>query len=384
MAFEITAFLALVIWSYLAIGRGLFWRCAERDDGNPPAPAAWPRLAVVIPARDEAEGIGRCLNSLLSQDYPGRWSIIVVDDNSRDGTADVARQVAGACDGEDRLTVIAGASLPPGWTGKLWALSQGVAVAETLDDPAEYLLLSDADIVYAPDMLRWLVAHAMSRHALLTSLMVKLQCESRSERFLIPAFVFFFQMLYPFSWVNHRECRTAAAAGGCTLVRADTLRGVGDIAAIRDSLIDDCALARKFKQQGDIWLGLTDRVSSCRDYPRWADIAQMVSRSAYAQLGYSPVRLAGAVLGMVLTFLVPPVAALAGSGDVRLFGVGAWVIMAVLFWPTLRGYKVSPLCGVALPAIAFAYLMFTLDSALQSMRGKGGYWKGRFQATRAK
>jgi len=384
MAFEITAFLALVIWSYLAIGRGFFWRCAERDDGDPPAPAVWPRLAAVIPARDEAEGIGRCLNSLLSQDYPGHWSIILVDDNSRDGTADVARQAAAACGGEDRLTIVAGASLPHGWTGKLWALNQGVAAAEALDDPAEYFLLSDADIVYAPDRLRWLVAHAMSRHALLTSFMVKLRCDSPSERFLIPAFVFFFQMLYPFSWVNRRERGTAAAAGGCTLVRADTLRDVGGIAAIRDALIDDCALARKFKAKGAIWLGLTDRVSSCRSYPRWADIAQMVSRSAYAQLGYSPARFAGAVLALLLAFVVPPVAALAGSGDVRLFGFGAWAIMAVLFWPTLRSYEVSSLYGLALPAIAFSYLMFTLDSALQSMRGKGGYWKGRFQAMRTK
>ena len=259
-----------------------------------------------------------------------------------------------------------------------------MAAAEALDDPVEYFLLSDADIVYAPDRLRWLVAHAMSRHALLTSFMVKLRCDSPSERFLIPAFVFFFQMLYPFSWVNRRERGTAAAAGGCTLVRADTLRDVGGIAAIRDALIDDCALARKFKAKGAIWLGLTDRVSSCRSYPRWADIAQMVSRSAYAQLGYSPARFAGAVLALLLAFVVPPVAALAGSGDVRLFGFGAWAIMAVLFWPTLRSYEVSSLYGLALPAIAFSYLMFTLDSALQSMRGKGGYWKGRFQAMRTK
>ena len=384
MVFEITAFLALAIWFYLAIGRGGFWRCADRDDGHPCPPAAWPRLAVVIPARDEAEGIGRCLNSLLSQDYPGSWSVILVDDNSCDGTADVARRAAADCGAQKQVMIISGMTLPRGWTGKLWALSQGVAAAEALDHPPEYFLLSDADIVYAPEMLRWLVAHAAARAALLVSFMVRLRCDSLSERFLIPAFIFFFQMLYPFSWVNRSDRATAAAAGGCTLVRADTLRNVGGIEAIRDSLIDDCALARKFKLRGPIWLGLTERVMSIRSYPRWSDLARMVSRSAYAQLGYSPVQLAGTVLAMLLTFVVPPVAALAGSGNARLFGFGAWAMMAMLFRPTLRIYRISPLCGVLLPAIGFAYLMFTLDSALQSMRGKGGFWKGRFQAMRAK
>src|SRR6266481_6094481 len=272
MVFEITAFLALAIWFYLAIGRGGFWRCAERDDGEPRPPAVWPCLGVVIPARDEAEGIGRCLNSLLSQSYPGRWSVILVDDNSCDDTADVARRAAAECGAGNRLTIISGASLPCGWTGKLWALSQGMATAEAMDHPPEYFLLSDADIVYAPEMLRWLVAHAVSRTAPLASFMVRLRCDSPSERFLIPAFIFFFQMLYPFSWVNRSDRATAAAAGGCTLVRADALRDVGGIEAIRDSLIDDCALARKFKVKGPIWLGLTHRVSSIRSYPRWADI----------------------------------------------------------------------------------------------------------------
>src|SRR5215831_11359076 len=384
MIFEITAFLALAIWSYLALGRGAFWRCAERDRGAAPAPAVWPRVAIVIPARDEADVIARCLGSLLKQDYPGSWSVIVVDDNSGDGTADVARRAASDCDGGNRLTIVPGATLPRGWTGKLWALSQGIAAAQSVDDAVEYLLLSDADIVYAPQMLRWLVAHTVSHGALLSSLMVKLRCDSKAERALIPAFIFFFQMLYPFSWVNRADRATAAAAGGCVLVRAETLRDIGGIESIRDALIDDCALARKFKARGPIWLGLTDRVASIRSYPGWADMAQMVSRSAYAQLGYSPLQLAGTVLALVLTFVVPPVAVLAGSGDARLFGLGAWVMMALLFLPTLRVYRVSPLCGAALPAIAFAYLMFTLDSAFQSMRGKGGFWKGRFQAMRAK
>ena len=384
MIFEITAFLALAIWSYLALGRGAFWRCAERDDTASPPPAVWPRVAVVIPARDEADVIGRCLGSLLKQDYPGSWSVIVVDDNSCDGTADVARRAASESDARNRLTVLPGAALPRGWTGKLWALSQGFTAAQSLDPTVEYFLLSDADIVYAPEMLRWLVAHTLSRGALLSSLMVKLRCDSRSERFLVPAFIFFFQMLYPFSWVNRADRAIAAAAGGCMLLHAETLRDVGGIESIRDALIDDCALARKFKAKGMIWLGLTDRVASIRSYPGWYDMAQMVSRSAYAQLGYSPVQLAGTVLALALTFVVPPVAALAGSGYASLFGVTAWATMAFLFAPTLRVYGMSPWGGVTLPAIALAYLMFTLDSAFQSIRGKGGLWKGRFQAARAK
>jgi hopene-associated glycosyltransferase HpnB len=384
MILEITAFLALAIWCYLALGRGGFWRCAERDDGAPPLPRVWPRIAVVIPARDEADVIGRCLSSLLRQDYRGAWSVIVVDDNSSDGTANVARSAAADRDARNQLTIVPGAALPRGWTGKLWALSQGIAAAEALDHGVDYFLLSDADIVYAPEMLRWLVAHAVSRGTLLSSLMVKLRCESAAERLLIPPFIFFFQMLYPFSWVNRAGRTAAAAAGGCMLVRADTLRDIGGIAAIRDALIDDCALARKFKAKGPIWLGLTDRVRSIRSYPRWSDIARMVSRSAYAQLGYSPMRLAGTVLALALTFMVPPAAALAGGEYASLFGLAAWATMALLFAPTLRFYGVSPWLGVALPAIGLAYLIFTLNSAIQSVRGKGGLWKGRFQAVRVK
>jgi hopene-associated glycosyltransferase HpnB len=384
MVFDITAFLALAIWLYLAVGRGGFWRCTERDDGAPPPPGVWPSIAVVIPARNEADVIGRCLGSLLSQDYPGPWSVILVDDNSDDGTASVARRTASDYGSGDRLTIVSGAALPHGWTGKLWALSQGITAARFVDRPVEYFLLSDADIVYAPEMLRWLVSHAVSRGVLLASLMVKLRCESRSERFLVPAFIFFFQMLYPFPWVNRSDFTTAAAAGGCVLVRADTLRDIGGIEAIRDALIDDCALARKFKAKGPIWLGLTDRVASIRSYPGWSDMARMVSRSAYAQLGYSLLQLAAAVLALVLVFVVPPVAALTGSGYAFLFGLGAWATMAVLFMPTLRIYGISPLGAVALPAIGVSYLMFTLNSALQSIRGKGGLWKGRFQAMRAK
>ncbi len=383
MILAITAFISLAIWCYLAIGRGGFWRLTERDDSDPPSPGIWPRVAIVVPARDEAEVIGKCLSSLLSQDYPGPCSVVLVDDNSSDGTADIARRVAAACDPGHRLTIVTGKPLPEGWTGKLWAVSQGMAAARS-GGPVDYFLLSDADIVYAPEMLRWLVAHSLAREAVLTSFMVKLRCDSAAERFLVPAFVFFFQMLYPFAWVNRRTHAVAAAAGGCILAHATTLQEIGGIETIRDALIDDCALARKLKARGSIWLGLTDRVRSIRSYPNWSDIAQMVSRSAYAQLGYSPIRLAGTVIAMTLTFVVPPVAALAGSQDASFAGLTAWAIMALLFVPTLRMYGVPRWRAVALPAIAFSYLMFTLDSAWQSIRGKGGFWKGRFQAARAR
>jgi hopene-associated glycosyltransferase HpnB len=383
MILAITAFTSLAIWSYLALGRGGFWRLSERDDGDPPAPEAWPPVAIVIPARDEAEVIGNCLSSLLRQDYPGPCSVVVVDDNSADGTADIAARIAAECARERRLTIVSGQPLPEGWTGKLWAVSQGMAAARSRDR-VDYFLLSDADIVYAPEMLRWLVAHTVAREALLASFMVKLRCDSSAERFLVPAFVFFFQMLYPFPWVNRRTTAVAAAAGGCILVHADSLQEIGGIATIRNALIDDCALARKLKTRGPIWLGLTDRVKSIRSYPDWTDVAQMVSRSAYAQLGYSLIQLAGTVVAMTLTFVVPPVAALTGSPPASLAGVTAWIIMALLFIPTLRMYGIPRWRAIALPAIAFSYLMFTLNSAWQSIRGKGGFWKGRFQAARTK
>jgi len=384
MTFEIVAFLALGVWVYLAVGRGAFWRCAERDDATPEAPAAWPRVAVVIPARDEAEGIGACVESLIGQDYPGPFKVVVVDDNSSDGTAAAARHAAARCGGADRLTVLSGAPLPRGWTGKPWALRQGIASVAGESPAPHYILLCDADIVFAPSMLRWLAAFAVARGTVLTSLMVKLGCASLVERALIPAFIFFFQMLYPFAWVNRRDYASAAAAGGCMLIHATTLVEAGGIDAIRNALIDDCALARLLKTRGPIWLGLTERVASIRRYPRWADVAGMVTRSAYAQLGYSPILLAATVGGLALAFVVPPAAALAGSDAARFCGIAAWAIMSMLLRPSLRLYGLTPLWGVALPAIACAYLAFTVDSALQFMRGRAGRWKGRFQAERAK
>ena len=381
MVLAAIAAIPVAIWLYLLLGRGAFWRSSERDDGEPARPPSWPRVAVVIPARNEAAGIAQSIGSLLRQDYPGDWSVILVDDDSSDGTADIARSAAAAANALERLHVLTGAALPPRWTGKLWAMKQGIEAAQGASPPPDYLLLTDADIVYQQGVLTRLVALAHARGSVLTSLMVKLRCESFAERMLIPAFIFFFQMLFPFSWVNRTNDRTAAAAGGCMLVRADALRQAGGIDAIRSALIDDCALAKLLKPLGPIWLGLTERVHSIRPYPEIAEIRRMVSRTAYAQLGYSPLLLAGTVAGMALTYLAPPLLALFAGGPAQWLGILAWLLMALSFQPTLRLYGLSPLWGLALPAIAMCYMLFTLDSALQHARGKGGLWKGRIQAT---
>lgn len=374
------AALALALWVGLVFARGGFWRCTEHDSGEPVGPPIWPTVTAVIPARNEADGIAHTIASLLGQNYAGEFRIIMVDDDSSDGTADIARQVAEKCGATQRLQVIRGQPLPPGWTGKLWAVNQGVSAAQAASPPPNYILLSDADIRYAPQVLAGLIARAVAGGQVLTSLMVKLRCRSLAERSLIPAFIFFFQLLYPFRWVNKPGSRTAAAAGGCMLVRSDVLMAAGGIAAIRNALIDDCSLAKLLKARGPIWLGLTDRAFSTRAYPEFEDIRRMVARSAYAQLRYSPLLLAGTVAGMALTYLAPPLLALFAEGPARWLGLVAWGLMAVAFQPTLRLYQRSPLWGLALPAIALCYMLFTLDSALQFARGKGGLWKGRVQA----
>jgi hopene-associated glycosyltransferase HpnB len=258
-------------------------------------------------------------------------------------------------------------------------VKQGIAAAEEKLAP-KYLLLTDADIVHAPDTVSWLVGHAEAHDLVLASLTARWRCEGLAERVHIPAFIYFFQMLYPFAWVNQPDHAMAGAAGGCMLVRADALRAAGGIDVIRDALIDDCALARELKKRGPIWLGLTDRVQSIRPYARWDDIRRMVARSAYAQLHYSPLMLAGTIAGLTLTYLVPPFMALAGSGWAQLCGFAAWALMAISFQPILRFYRLSPLWGLALPAISFLFMLYTLDSAYQYAAGKGGSWKGRVQA----
>jgi hopene-associated glycosyltransferase HpnB len=371
--------LTLAVWVYLLLGRGGFWRTRERDDADPPPePAIWPAVVAVVPARDEADVIALSLASLLAQDYPGDFRVILVDDSSADGTGEVARGLAATPAGAGgRLEVLTGGPLPAGWTGKLWAQSQGVIHAGT---PA-YLLLTDADIAHAPDTLRRLVARAEAKGLVLTSLMAKLTVETWPERLLIPAFVFFFAMLYPFAWVNDPARGCAAAAGGCMLVRREALEQAGGLAAIRRRIIDDCSLGALMKRQGPIWLGLTRRAVSLRPYAGFGEIARMVSRSAYAQLNFSPWLLAGTVAGMGLVYLAGPVLALAGDGVLaRGLGLAAWLAMALAYRPMLRFYGRSPLWGLGLPLIGALYTAFTIRSAVETWRGRGGLWKGRAQA----
>ncbi len=388
--------MVLAIWLYLIAARGGFWRAAERDDAVPaPRTAArhgadaaavaagapaWPAIAAIIPARDEAACVGETVASLLRQTYAGDLRLIVVDDHSGDETGQVARAAAAKLGQADRLTVLPGHALPAGWTGKLWAQQQGVALADALADRPLYLLLSDADIVYRPDAVEHLVARAQADRLVLASLMVKLNCTSRAERFFIPAFVFFFQMLYPFAFANNPRRATAAAAGGCVLVRRDALSAAGGLAAIRGALIDDCSLAKLLKARGPIWIGLTESARSIRGYAGVADVRGMVARTAYAQLHYSPLLLAGTILGLALTYLAPVALTFASVGFAQFAGIFTWLLMALAFRPTLRFYGLSAFRGLMLPAIAAVYMAFTVDSAYQHARGRGGMWKGRAQA----
>jgi hopene-associated glycosyltransferase HpnB len=375
------ACLPLLIWAYLVVGRGGFWLARERDDrGQPAEPKAWPAVTAVVPARDEADVIARSIGSLLAQDYPGAFRVILVDDNSSDGTARAARDAADALPHGERLTVVSGAPLPAGWTGKLWAMKQGIATAGEDTDAPKYLLLTDADIAHAPDNLRHLVARAEAHGLVLTSLMAKLSCVTGAERLLIPAFVYFFDMLYPFAWVNDARNRLAAAAGGCMLARSDALEAAGGIAAIRTAIIDDCALGAAMKTRGPIWLGLTERAHSLRPYVTVGEIGRMISRSAYAQLGYSPLMLAGTLAGMVLTYLAAPLVTIFAPGPWRFVGLAAWALMTLSFLPMLRFYRRSPLWSLALPLIGALYTAFTVQSAIDVWRGRGGAWKGRAQA----
>ena len=375
---------SLATWFYLVFGRGGFWRGRDRESKlapgeGPKRPAQWPSVVAIIPARDEAATVGATIGSLLRQAYPGRLTMVLVDDQSADGTATVAQAAGNSSGPSDRLAIIQGADLPPGWTGKLWAMQQGLADVEREAEPPEFVLFTDADIAYGPDALHRLVEGALARKAVLASVMVKLRCESLAERLLIPAFVFFFQKLYPFPWVNDPARSTAAAAGGCMLVRREALKAAGGLGAIRDALIDDCALGALLKRQGPIWLGLTENVRSLRAYPTVGDIRRMVARSAYAELRYSPLRLAGAVLGLALAYLAPPLLTCLADGPAQALGAAAWALSALCYWPTLRFYGLNPLWGLALPAVAAIYTVFTLDSAVQHWQGRGGFWKGRLQ-----
>ena len=374
--------LALVIWVGMLLLWGQFWRADQRlENRDIPSLEPWPAVTVVIPARNEAALIGMTLRSHLTQPYPGSLSIVLVDDQSTDGTADVAAQVATELGKRNRLTILSGAALPAGWAGKLWAMEQGFEHLQGQATPPDYVLFTDADIQHDANSVQQLVTQAESAKLDLVLLMVRLRCESFWEMLLIPAFVFFFQMLYPFPWVNNPHKKTAAAAGGCTLIRFSALQRINGLQAIRNALIDDCALGAAVKEGGPIWLGLSTTILSLRPYPDLHSIWNMVARSAYTQLQYSPWLLMGTVLGMALIYLMPPLGMglglILGQPVLLLVGLGAWLLMALTYWPTLRLYEGPRLLTLALPLIALLYTLMTLDSARRHWSGQGGAWKGR-------
>ncbi|MFE7853595.1 glycosyltransferase [Streptomyces sp. NPDC057403] len=375
------AAVSLAAWLWLLLCQGFFWRTDVRLPRRAD-PGDWPPVCVVVPARDEAAVLPAALPSLLAQDYPGRAEIFLIDDGSSDGTGDLARELA-AGHGGLPLTVGSPGEPPPGWTGKLWAVRHGIDLARARGP--EYLLLTDADIAHEPDSLRELVAAARAGGFDMVSQMARLRVESAWERLVVPAFVYFFAQLYPFRRIGRRRARTAAAAGGCVLLRADTAERARVPDAIRHAVIDDVALARTVKGTGGhIWLGLAEKVDSVRPYPRLHDLWRMVSRSAYAQLRHNPLLLLGTVAGLLLVYLVPPVAlvagAAAGAWPAAVLGGLAWLVMTGTYAPMLRYYRQPPWLAPLLPFTACLYLLMTVDSAVQHYRGRGAAWKGRTYA----
>jgi hopene-associated glycosyltransferase HpnB len=363
----VVAAVALAIWIYLLAARGAFWRM--REDPEPPATAGERSVIAVIPARNEADAVGRAVKSLTAQ-----VPVVVVDDSSDDGTGAIARD-AGA-------EVVTAGPLPAGWSGKLWAVSEGLRSAAQRSP--EYWLLTDADVVHAPDNVAGLVARALAGNYDLVSYMVMLECRSAAEQALIPAFVFFFFLLYPPAWIRDPRRTTAGAAGGCMLVRRDALDRVGGIARIRGELIDDCALAREIKRSGGrVWLGLTTRTHSIRGYGTFGEIGRMISRTAFTQLAYSWWVLLGTVAGLALTYLAPPLLTLlAPPGASRGMGALAWLLMSAAYLPAVRFYRRSWFWAPLLPAVAVFYMGATIHSAVSWHLGRGGMWKGRAQAVK--
>ncbi len=367
---RILAGVSVAAWGWLALLRGMFWRTTIRlPDAEPPA--IWPSVAIVVPARDEAAVLPLTMPTLLAQDYPGRLEVTLVDDGSSDGTGALAAREWPAV-----RVVRPGAPLP-GWAGKLWALRAGIDAA----GPVDLLLLTDADIAHQPDSLSRLVRFAEAQRADLVSQMARLRTRTAWERLVIPAFVYFFALLYPMRWVNRPGTRTAAAAGGCDLVRRDSLVRAGGLDAIRASVIDDVALARAIKTGGGrIFLGLADRVRSVRPYPTLGSLWHMIARSAYAQLRHSWLLLAGTVLGLALVFLIPPLSTVVGiivDPVLGLLGAAAWLVMAGTYAPMLRYYGQPAAAALLLPVTATLYLGMTIDSARRHHQGRGAAWKGR-------
>jgi hopene-associated glycosyltransferase HpnB len=368
----------VVLWLYLLLAHGHFWmvhRLGAKEAGSSAIPGT---IAVVIPARNEADVIGDAIDSLLQQSCAGVVHIFLVDDNSADGTAAVAREAASNSSRREALTVIEGQPVPNGWTGKLWAIQQGIEQALQLHP--QFLLLTDADIQHSRENVAALVAVAEHGEYDLASFMVKLQCKSLPEKLLIPAFVFFFFMLYPPEWIRNSRRKIAGAAGGCILIRPETLARAGGVAAIRSEIIDDCALARMVKRSGGkVWLGLTADTLSLRDYKSFGAIESMIARTAFNQLGHSIWLLLGAAAGLLLIYLLPLALLFSGSRLLGLVGAGAYLLMWVGYSPMVRFYGLNKVWALTLPFSAAFYLAATIHSALNYWSGRGGEWKGRAQ-----
>jgi len=406
--------LVFLIWVVLFFFWGNFWRVWEFDSDRAqfPAPAKWPRVTAVVPARNEAASIASVVAAFASQGYPGEFSVVIVDDHSEDATAEIARKAAADLGATDRVEILPAPELAPGWTGKLWALNSGVSVFCSADNsapsrefremnpvcapiitlpeaapttpitnPPDFFWFTDADVVHAADTLRRLVSRAESDGLDLTSLMVLLRAETFAERLLIPPFLYFFLMLYPPRWIANRNAKTAGAAGGCMLLRRTALERIGGIATIRGEVIDDCALARAVKKSGGkIWMGLTRASHSLRSYQTLSEIRDMIARTAFTQLHYSAYQLLGTFLGMSLTFLLPIALTFSPNIHVWPFALAAWCLMTASFLPTVSFYRLRPIWGLLLPLAALFYTHATLLSAVRFWSGRGGQWKGRAQA----
>lgn len=374
----ISGVVCLAAWLYLLAAHGNFWKVWRLAAEVPPVDSMSGTIAVVIPARDEAEVVGATVRLLLQQSCAEAIRIYVVDDHSSDGTAEIARQAAQACGRPNSVVVINSSPLPAGWTGKLWAVQQGIDHALGID-PA-FLLLTDADIRHSYNNVATLVAIAESGNYDLASFMVKLHCRRFAEKLLIPAFVFFFFMLYPPAWIRDMRRRTAGAAGGCMLMRPEALRAAGGIAAIRAEIIDDCALAGVVKRSGGrVWLGVTPDTVSAREYSSFREIERMVSRTAFNQLQHSAVLLIGSIAGLSIVYLLPMVLVLGGNPLLAALGAVCWLLTATAYAPMVRFYRLNPAWALTLPAAATFYMFATVHSAIKFWSGRGGEWKGRAQ-----
>ncbi len=375
---NLLALLVLVIWLYLTFLRGNFWRL-EEDHLEPKSLEKWPHVVVIVPARNEAATIARAVTSLLGQEYPGEFEIIVVDDHSDDGTAALARKATEEAGSAARITVHSAAKLPQGWTGKLWALNEGISA--TSGEAPDFFWFTDADIVHAPDTLRRLVTRAETESLDLASLMVLLQAKTFPEKLLIPPFLYFFLMLYPPRWIADPQKRTAGAAGGCILLRRVALERSGGLASIRNEVIDDCALARAVKKNGaKIWMGVTRASVSLREYKTFAEIRDLIARTAFTQLRYSSLLLAATLLGLFVAYWLPWILFFVGEDPAWLLGSTAASLMTVTFLFTVKFYNRSALWALTLPFAAAFYAYATFLSAIRYCLGRGAQWKGRAQA----